>query len=45
MKAMRGNRGCSGEQVFGVCILLSRKQGVEMGATVVLEALEGLIGD
>lgn len=26
-------------------ILLSGKQGVEMGATVVLEAVEGLIGD
>jgi len=26
-------------------MLLSRKQGVAMGATVVLEALERLIGD
>lgn len=39
-------RGGSGDEVFGVRILEgSRKQDVEMGATVVLETLEGLFGD
>lgn len=45
MKALGGVGGCFGEQVFKVCTLLSRKQSLGIGTTMVVEALEGLVDD